>query len=350
MSSGLSLKTRQGFTLIELLVVIAIIAILIGLLLPAIQKVREAAARTECSNNLRQLGIGTHNYAGSNKQTFPDAVLNGTDPGGYTFTDGAGARRNIQNVTAMCQLLPFIDQDTLFKAGLTGIHYNPGGATPPAPAALQNSDVNFHDHSVTGAGPGGNRLAAVPIKVFRCASDYGINKSGMAVNNTGWGGCSYSYNWQIVGTPGSGTGKSTVTLVSIKDGTSNTILFSERLGSCQRSPSAPTTDQATTANLVLHKCDDYNWVGFFGMNRSDWVTNGRMANWNQPPQIQPSVQAVTSGSNQEVCDFSRPSTGHNVCLVCLADGSVREVTARVSQVTWQSAILPGDGRPLGSDW
>jgi hypothetical protein len=91
----------------------------------------------------------------------------------------------------------------------------------------------------------------------------------------------------------------------------------------------------------------------FGWNNSSYVLGSSqpwLRNWNLPPQIQPSIQLQPTGSTQEQCDNSRPSTGHNTCLICMADGSVRDINGRVSLQTWQSAILPSDGIPLGSDW
>jgi len=75
-----------------------------------------------------------------------------------------------------------------------------------------------------------------------------------------------------------------------------------------------------------------------------------MYNWNQPPMIQPILSITGVNPDPRQCDTSRPSTAHTVCLVCMCDGSVKAVSGSVTQTTWQSAILPSDGNPLGSDW
>lgn len=145
---------RRGFTLIELLVVIAIIAILIALLLPAVQQAREAARRSQCKNNLKQLGLALHNYH-ENFKMFPPAMIN---PGDLTAANATNSNVSYAlNHTGFTMLLPYIDQGPLYDK----FDFNQASSASQrsgGPAPLGNVGVNLP-------------LTQVPIVAFKCPSE-----------------------------------------------------------------------------------------------------------------------------------------------------------------------------------
>ena len=192
---------RSGFTLIELLVVIAIIAILIGLLVPAVQKVREAAARTECANNLKQIGLALHNHHDAYK-FFPPGYRAGSP-----YVDGVGDTAPGWGWAAL--ILPYIEQDTLFRQ----LNFNQPvkqstGIQTLLAAYLCPSDMTNGSFTVTD-GFGGKICSAAPSSYAGCV---GGDESGTS-DETGMG-IFYRNSRTRIG--------------DVTDGTSNTLLVGER--------------------------------------------------------------------------------------------------------------------------
>ncbi len=203
----LQLQRRVGFTLIELLVVIAIIAILIGLLLPAVQKVREAAARMSCSNNLKQIGLGLHNY----ESTY------GKLPPGYTSSTASLNGDNLGPGWGWgAHLLPYIEQDNLFRQINLGL------------------DITHSSHAT---------LRTTVLRPYRCPSDSPKADLFNVPSETGGILCQLAFSnyvgcggtYEVSGFPDNNTGialrNSAYRLTDVKDGTSNTMFVTERQSS-----------------------------------------------------------------------------------------------------------------------
>jgi len=272
------LLLRRAFTLIELLVVIAIIAVLLGLLLPAVQKVRFTAAQTRSANNLHQIALAAHQYDGA-RGALPDfATPLENDPSRYACS------------SVFVKLLPYLEQEALYRAAVTN----------------------------------GMRALHVTVPVYVSPAD------PSAIDTAGF--TSYAANYTVFGTPGRSLGR------SFPDGTTNTILFTERYLACganptynawaTRGPGVVINGRATTIPAYLRVGD--------------------------PPQFAPAA-----GAGSPACVPGRASSPSLAgILAAMADGGVRSISPGAALGSssspgvsnWQAALTPDRGEVLGPDW
>ena len=306
---------RKGFTLIELLVVIAIIAILIALLVPAVQKVREAAARTQCTNNLKQFGLALHGYHDANKA--------------LPLGSRAGPRQ-----TWMMYVWPYIEQGVLSQGInlLTQDFY-----TPPA-------TVYFSLNGRTGAS----------LPIMSCPTDTGggtdqSDTSQMYPRRRGnyvvnWGTVTYAGGANFINSTtgsapfghenGDRTKPVKNTLVGITDGTSNTLMLSEMLKGWV------TTDNDWRGDM-------YNDDGIFRFHTTltpntsapDLISSTSFFRQTGDP-----LMPVALGARQVNAARSRHPGGVNVCM---CDGTVRFISNGISATTWLALGTKNGGEVLG---
>jgi prepilin-type N-terminal cleavage/methylation domain-containing protein len=290
------LRSWRGFTLIELLVVIAIIAILIGLLLPAVQKVREAAARISCANNLKQMSLATINCSDVHSGLVPPG--DGLYPNTVPAPNGAYG-------SVFFHILPYEEQ---------GNAYN---------ATFQPTDPHGTNGNVPTYSPFWGVLK-VNNKIYTCPSDPSASQAAAANVAAGSvvGAGSYAYNAQAMPVYWNGYSHYPSTFT---DGTSQTILFTDQRATC---------------------------VGYW----PDWGPSISDPSFGQPTGPAAIFMSNVAGVN---CPFVDPPnqsvnvaiTPHTSGILCgLADGSVRNVSASISPNTWWNAMTPNGGEVLGSDW
>ena len=319
---------RSAFTLIELLVVIAIIAILIALLVPAVQKVRAAAARTQCQNNLKQQALACHNCNDTFKR-LPPAT------GWYPGPGTGGRLPNTQPVGALppglggygnvyFHLLPFIEQQTVYQS-------------------TNDGQGNYLWQNIP------HYTGTITVPIYQCPADPSTGSDGIinlsaADGGGAWPAGCYCYNFQVFGnvaafnTFGNVAAKvwqASNSFATITDGLSNTVFFTERYQGCW-------------------SVSSWDWAGTDWSNPAFavpmWHPKGGASDSVGPVsmfQVQPPPPWTDNPNCNERVAQSPHDGGINVAL---GDGSTRFLIGSMSPNTWWSACTINGGEVLGTDW
>jgi prepilin-type N-terminal cleavage/methylation domain-containing protein len=369
------MRRRHGFTLIELLVVIAIIAILIGLLLPAVQKVREAAARAKSSNNIKQIALAMHNYNDAYQGKLPPLVDTGTNApttGGYQ--------------SIFFNILPYIEQDNIYRLfNKTSPNQTTYYSTT---AAFTGSSANiiqtFLSPADSTASNGTTQNVTVAVTPAPAAATGYANFTGTYATT------SYAANAAVFGSNSAGLPRTFV------DGTSNTILIAERAQVCTNGAGVITYNMWALGVWDPQKVGSTNFATgpfFAGLAPAGANSTGQYMS-NSPPDTQtpsrttatsyqagkifvktglasataaaPTDPAAPSGCTPTTtpyrpfqiaprgcipCDPRVAQTPHvGGMLVGLGDGSVRTINPSISEWTYWAAVTPAGNETLYSDW
>jgi len=337
-------NNQRGFTLVELLVVIAIIGILIGMLLPAVQAVREAARRTQCLNNVRQIGLACHNFE-SGRMRLPPAVI------GFSGNGGPMADTNLSNTGVICQVMPFMELGNLHES-----------ITTASQDALNPNAAIAYSMVLTNLNGGTPNILTTDVENFLCPSDgnantndaYSVAAWGAAdsnvpqstgVANTGLtnylpcvgGLLVHSEDPSVTISGASSSNDITAnwvgplesirsgTIESMRDGSSNTMLLGESLGEIVQ----PQGGTGTSIN-----------------RRWSWAFGGVAA-----PVLSEGGQTITGTfgetDNTTAHQFSSPHTG--VVNFVFGDGSTHVVPTTIDTLVAASLGAKSDGQVVGVD-
>lgn len=291
-----SVRERSGVTLVELLVVTAIIAVLIALLIPAVQRVREAAARAQSMNNLRQLALASHHYADANRGYFPNIA-------------GINGLTRTMEISLFGGLLPYIEQGAAFAAFRAKY--------PPGP----NGSLSFGSDFV--------------VDLFISPSDPTVpSNPGISVSSYAANALAFTHHTQLNR--------------SFRDGTSNTLAFAEHYAMyCADTRFEWISFQVYTLPVTIDGIRTIRPPTFADRKAGDVYPV------NAGGQSRPSVPGLTfqAAPRIEDCNPRLAQTPYRSgMLVALVDGSCRSLAPNMSPATYWSAVTPAGEEVLGTDW
>ena len=331
----LTLPRKRGFTLIELLVVIAIIAILIGLLLPAVQKVREAAARSKCTNNLKQLALAGHAYHDANKEL---------PPGTRSQTDNAypGPKSAVPSVAGIAQPGEWFNDHSWY--------------VPILPYMEQQNVYNQYNLKVSISAGVNMAPRQAKIKTFECPSDIGLQENEFGSDTWARVRSNYVCNWGNTNyIQGSKTdGANTLTFggapfsfvkgqkfTDLSDGTSNTLMFSETL------VVGPEPGWGGPLSDVSIASSGQGFMGFYAPNLKGCDEVARAYPQPSARNGRPGAAGAINGDcgsvGTDVSSYAARSKHTGGVVASMCDGSVRFVSNSVDIQTWRNASTARGG-------
>jgi prepilin-type N-terminal cleavage/methylation domain-containing protein len=346
---------RGGFTLIELLVVIAIIAILIGLLVPAVQKVRQAAARTQSANNLKQIGLAVHSYHDTAK-ILPAGFGWRPKPSGSSTYSAGGAYGSM-----FFHILPYVEQSNLYNSSKTTQSYIYGNSTPysynysysyPDPTygysysysySYSYPSYTYLSTSISLYSGGSISTSSAPPPVYVAPGD----PSQYGSSNV----TSYLYNGELL--------DKDLNLTAITDGTSNTMLVAEGFSQCYGYSYTSTSSTGggrynywTYPYLYIYNYSyNYTYTGSY-YKSIGYTTQSYTYSYTYGCRFGITAgQTFQDNANTSNCNGALPQAiSPGAIQVAMADGSVRGVTNAVTPTSWAAALTPNNNDVVGSDF